>query len=231
MVGKRQLQAVWALVAILGGVVLIQALLPESGVAQGKSLAARVAALEAKLACVTASGTDVWFAGCNVHILNGTGVTGTTNSLGNLIIGYNEDTGTTVVRTGSHNLVIGPEHGYSSYGGLVAGLGNTVSGPHASVSGGRDNLASGPSASVSGGGGNVATGNWASVSGGVNNGASGQAASVSGGADNLASGETASVSGGFANEASGARASVSGGNGGTAPDEYDWRAGDLFEDD
>lgn len=47
-------------------------------------------------------------------------------------------------RTGLHNIVIGPEHSYSSYGGFIAGHDNIVSGgrgreadsPHDWVAGG-----------------------------------------------------------------------------------------------
>ena len=48
-------------------------------------------------------------------------------------------------------LVVGPEHTYSSYGGLVAGLNNNVTGANTSVSGGWDNNASKAYSSVSGG--------------------------------------------------------------------------------
>ena len=75
---------------------------------------------------------DVIFAGCNVHVQNGQGGTDISNGVGNLIIGYNE-TGGSLARSGSHNVVIGPEHSYSSYGGLVAGFDNTLSGAFASV--------------------------------------------------------------------------------------------------
>src|SRR5687768_1016931 len=48
--------------------------------------------LQAKLACMSMTGNDVFFTGCNVHVRNGLGATTTGgNSLGNLIIGYNED--------------------------------------------------------------------------------------------------------------------------------------------
>ena len=97
---------------------------------------------------------DIVFEGCNVHIRNGTGRTNSKNGTSNLIIGYNEDDELVTPkseasdygpndRSGSHNLVIGPEHTYSSYGGLVAGYRNTVSGTYASVSGGGQNVASG----------------------------------------------------------------------------------------
>jgi hypothetical protein len=97
----------------------------------------------------------------------------TLNGLGNLIVGYNE-TGTVLhgdleVRTGSHNLVVGPGHTYSSYGGVVAGFMNRSTGVYATVTGGSENTASAPASSVSGGNFCRAQGNFSSVSGGVNN--------------------------------------------------------------
>ena len=174
----------------------------------------------------TASGAsavdDVIFTGCNVHVQNGQGSTASSNGVGNLIIGYNEDDvfinpghpayGPNA-GDGSHNVVIGPEHSYFSYGGLVAGYSNTVSGDYASVSGAY----------------NTASGIMASISGGWYNTASGTYASVSGGESNEASGTSASVSGGFGNEASGTRASVSGGDSRTASGQYNWRAGGLSQ--
>ena len=185
---------------------------------------------------------DVVFEGCNVHFRNGASSTNTTNGLGNLIVGYNEDLNTVGVsaprtlgtndRSGSHNVVIGPEHEYSSHSGLVVGVGNIISGEYASVSGGRDNEASGDYGSVSGGQNNEASGDAASVSGGLANVASGSYASVSGGNNNTAgpasassvsggrlnraTGEAASVSGGYHNWASGKRSSISGGKNQTA---------------
>lgn len=167
------------------------------------ALIARISVLETTLASVTTEngGDDVVFTGVNVHVRSGSGSTdGTVNGLGNLIVGYNEDVGGDAARTGSHNLIVGPEHSYSSYGGFVAGYYNSVSGANASVSGGYDNRASG---------------SYSSVSGGLSNTASGSYSSVSGGYYNTASGAYSSVSGGGVHDASG-----------TA----DWRAGDLWED-
>ena len=88
-------------------------------------------------------GTDAYFSGFNVHIQSGTGATdGPLNGRGNLIVGYNKaSNGQT--RTGSHNLIVGDEHEYTSFGGFVAGLANRVTGVYASVSGGEDNTTSG----------------------------------------------------------------------------------------
>ena len=81
-----------------------------------------MAALETKLLPVSAaqSGstvTDVYYTNVNLHIRSGAGATnGPINGRGNLIVGYDEENGDP--RTGSHNLVIGRYHSYSSFGGL-----------------------------------------------------------------------------------------------------------------
>jgi hypothetical protein len=137
------------------------------------------------------AGPHVIFTGANVHIRSGSGYTNdniyngeTLTGLGNLIVGYNEGAAS---RTGSHNLVIGPLHSYTLYGGFVAGYLNTISGAGSSVSGGYGNDASGDCSSVSGGVYNTASGHYSSVSGGISNEASGYISSVSGGSDNTAS--------------------------------------------
>jgi len=156
-------------------------------------------------------GTTVRFEGVNVQIVDGSGDTaGATNGLGNLLIGYDEDDGGDT-KTGSHNLVLGRDHSYTSYGGLVGGRNNTISGAHASVLAGNSNTASGANAGVAGGLANDASGTNASVCGGQGNEASGPEATVSGGRLNDATGDNASVSGGFTNTASNTNASVSGG--------------------
>jgi hypothetical protein len=43
------------------------------------------------------------------------------NGLGNVVIGYNEPRGAGDDRSGSHNLVIGSQNNFSSYGGFMAG--------------------------------------------------------------------------------------------------------------
>jgi len=207
-------------------------------------LQAELAVLQNLFAGVSRSGDDIFFDNMNVHIRNGLGETdgvvdGTltdpavVNGLGNLIVGYNEADPISSDKTGSHNLVVGWRNNYSSAGGLVTGVRNTVSGIYASVSGGEDNTASGNGASVSGGqnntasgedssvsggGGNLASGLRSSVSGGQNNTANGRESSVSGGAENTASEFGSSVSGGIFNTASGTGSSVSGGESNNASD-------------
>ncbi len=161
--------------------------------------------------------------GVNVQIVNGLGNTDSTNGLGNLIVGYNElGNPAGDVRVGSHNVCIGVRDTYSSYGGIVVGQDNAVTGAYSSVTGGRNNLASGVSSHISGGGGdypighvyqegNLASGPFSSVSGGVVNVASGRWDAVSGGNHNLASGGGSSVSGGQNNIASGPSSWAAGG--------------------
>jgi hypothetical protein len=174
----------------------------------------------------------VQVSGANVQIVNGEGKTATTNGAGNLVIGYDENP-LSRPQTGSHDVIFGEEQEFTSYGGMVGGLFNAITGPYDSVTGGEANTASGGRASVSGGAFNTANGTLSSVSGGYKNSASaaalyssvsgghenkaeGQYASVSGGGLNTASGPSASVSGGLNNTASGDSASVTGGQGNTA---------------
>lgn len=158
-------------------------------------------------------------------------------------------------KAGSHNLVVGDEHNYGRWAGIVSGWANTANGRYASVTGGYYNRASAVGASVNGGAFNVAlggvstisgghnnttTGSYSSVTGGWGNVASGSSSSVtgggfneataiistvSGGTENKASADGTSVSGGTLNEASGYRSSVSGGNRRTATGTFDWAGG------
>jgi hypothetical protein len=65
---------------------------------------------------------------------------------------------------------------------------------------------------------------------GSSNEVTGRNSSVCGGSNNKAQGSHSSVSGGHGNVASGVTASVSGGELRTAPDENNWAAGELFEE-
>jgi hypothetical protein len=154
-----------------------------------------VATLEERLKHFSREKNEIFITGANLHILNGLGRTGCgseeepipdcPNGLGNLIVGYNEprpeEEGENI-RAGSHNVVVGQEHNFSRFGGLVVGVDNTISGDFAVVSGGDSNTASALASAVSGGMFNTASGQALSVSGGQGNTASGEASSVSGGA-------------------------------------------------
>jgi len=120
------------------------------------------------------------FSGMNVQIVNGLpfqfpAQNRDTNGLGNLIIGLNVpriENGNCYAhnwlscedeRSGSHMLVIGDGHNYSSFGGMVAGDFNETSGPLSSVFSGLGNIASGDAASISGGLLKTATGDFCIV--------------------------------------------------------------------
>ncbi len=154
------------------------------------------------------SGALITFEGVNLQIVNGTGQTNQVNGLGNLIIGYNalrqkaglrstcslgqywnDPTNCTAnggiwgknFKTGSHNLIVGDQNAYSSYGGIVAGFGNVISGESAMVTGGVDNIASGENSSITGGYYNTASGPSSSINGGRGNIAEDPYATISGG--------------------------------------------------
>jgi hypothetical protein len=179
----------------------------------------------------------IQFSGVNVQVVSGAGKThAAVNGEGNLVIGYDENPENRLVQTGSHNLVLGEDQSFRSYGGIVAGLFNTISGPFSSVTGGNTNEASGETSSVTGGFGNGATASYSSVTGGGANRASGSEAwvgsgtfntasalesSVVGGNENSATQVHAWVGGGSKNTAAGAYSSVFGGKGLTASGEYE----------
>jgi hypothetical protein len=193
------------------------------------TLPAQMTDVQSTLGCMSKVGNDVVFEGCNVHVRSGSGSTdGVLNGLGNLVVGYSEGAGI-ADRSGSHNLVVGRFHEYSSWGGFLAGSSNSVTAPGASVCGGILNKAHGEHSIVSGGEVNTADGTRSSVSGGTGNTASGEYASVGGGAGNVASGFVASVNGGVDNHANGTRATVSGGRARSASATDSWVAGSLFE--
>jgi hypothetical protein len=140
------------------------------------SLQTRIDRLENLLRSVYRNGDDIYFSGVNVHIIDGSGNTwGPVNGLGNLIVGYNETrTFPPNDRSGSHNIIIGNAHNFSSYGGLVIGEFNNITAPYASVTGGFGNTASGRSSAVGGGNSNTASGQTSTVGGGRLRSVSGQ---------------------------------------------------------
>ena len=172
------------------------------------------------------------FSGVNVQIINGEGATATNNGEGNLVIGYDENQGKHE-QTGSHDLVLGYEQTFTSYGGILAGRENTITAPFAEVLDGFANTASGEYAAIGAGDRNTASGTYGAwIGGGWHNTSSGSSSAVTGGAYNNAGGENGSISGGegnstsglydpyvgggFANKAIGHWSSVSGGEENTA---------------
>jgi hypothetical protein len=67
----------------------------------------------------------IQFSGVNVQIVNGEGATATTNGAGNLAVGYDEPSGApgSHPQTGSHNLIVGEQQTYTSYGAILGGIG------------------------------------------------------------------------------------------------------------
>jgi hypothetical protein len=155
----------------------------------------------------------------NLQIVNGTGTTnGAPNGHGNLLIGYNAPRPGAVApqRTGSHSVIIGDRHHWTSYAHLLAGFSHSASGQGASITGGSASTASGDWSAVTGGFVNTARGDWSAVTGGSANVASGHGGSVTGGTENTASGLNAVVSSGRENTATGSLAFVGGGRENTA---------------
>jgi hypothetical protein len=144
----------------------------------------QVAPVADKLVHVSRSGNDLFITGANLHICNGLGNTETTNGLGNLVIGYNETRGDGDDRTGSHNLVVGQQQNFSSFGGFVAGLDNNILGPYASVTGGTGNTATGRGSWIGGGQDNTANAPSDAVSGGQNSAVGGESDPASDGLEN-----------------------------------------------
>lgn len=187
----------------------------------------------------------VLVSGANLQVVDGSGDTeGPVNGLGNIIVGYNETDVYSPAQFGSHNLVVGPEHAYNSYGGLVAGKANSVSGPYASITGGMENFAPGEASSVTGGVRNQATGRFSSVSGGEQNHAGGvsscavggkknhahgYASAILSGYENVTAGGWSAISGGQENYAQGNYSTVGGGRDRSAPGSSSWRAGSLLQ--
>jgi hypothetical protein len=160
----------------------------KSADAQSRSQGDRIEALhdtlstlQDKLVHITSATTadglnEVVISGANLRIVNGLRATRTTNGVGNLIIGYNEPRlpgrpppggppSDPNNRTGSHNIIVGSGHNFSSFGGLVVGNSNEISGDFAAVSGGNLNTASGVLAAVSGGRNRMAEGDFDWVAG------------------------------------------------------------------
>lgn len=166
-------------------------------------------------------GGDVIFEGANLHIRSGSGSTsGNTNGKGNLIIGYNEmstDMALSQPRTGSHNLVVGSYHAFSSYGGVVFGDSNAVLAPHgtilggvlnkietrdrivatdSTIVGGSNNFIMSPRSTIGGGKGGVARGDSSSIVGGLYNVSEGEWSVVLGGQQNRVAGQGSVILGG-----------------------------------
>ena len=150
---------------------------------------------------------DIVIEGANLRVRSGSGSTdGTVNGAGNVIIGYGEansltgqctggtDAGNVCVatgcvggsctavgeQTGSHNLIVGKNVAFTSWGGVASGSGHVLNAAGA-VALGRNNVVNGDYGVVSGGTTNLADAENSTVSGGVANQALHSSATVSGG--------------------------------------------------
>lgn len=144
--------------------------------------------------CITAQ-----LSGLNLQIVNGEGSTNTTNCKGNLIIGYNEErSGTPVSRTGSHNLVLGIKHNYSSFSGFINGTANTItqSGEYCSILNGNECFANAKYVSICNGRDHKGNASLSTIVGGFDNGGTGQTSVVVGGMNNRADGNYSVILGG-----------------------------------
>lgn len=139
-----------------------------------QQLEARIKKLEALLDNVTRKGNDLVLSNLNLIINNGSGTVARTNGTGNLVVGY-DDPG-----SGSHNILVGSKNRCSSYGSIVSGSGNSVSGKNAAAIGGNGNSASGDSSTILGGRDNNASGAYSSVMGGSENKAKGDYTGING---------------------------------------------------
>ncbi|MEM1008243.1 MAG: hypothetical protein AAGJ35_04505, partial [Myxococcota bacterium] len=148
----------------------------------------------------------------NLHVVNGTGNTTANNRFGNVLIGYNRNAAST---TGSHNLLIGDQNSYSSYGGLALGSSNRLIGPYSMAVGNRNtasiyaiatganNAAIVPYATSIGGSNNTSNVTYGSIFGGYENRVEfNPHATVVGGRRNFARGRYSAIVGGFNNIAS-----------------------------
>jgi len=196
-----------------------------------------VLALDGILAYDVASET-ARFTGVDVQVTNGQGAN-TINGRGNLIVGYNQArTGAAICskggdagnsqsacesfggvwaanhKSGSHNLVVGEGHAYSSFGGVLFGQNNAVTSWTGTVLGGVNNVVRADRGSVAAGAANVVIGNGAVVSGG---------------SLNRALGAWSRIGGGYQNSTDAAYSVVSGGYGHLVPSSatYSWRGGGL----
>jgi len=249
--------ALFAAEGASAGVVQDQQTQIDDLLARVETLESQNAAMAALLSGVSRNGSTLVLTAMNLQIVNGLGSTDgdfgfgpTANGLGNLIVGYDEVTdGCTddcELKTGSHSIIVGPRHEYTSYGSVVVGVHHRALAPYASALGGTGNYVSGQFAVAVGGANGGSTGNWTSVFGGEQNFAGGDWATAVGGYFNNAQGENATAvggdqndatgafsvtTGGFINTASGPGAVVSGGYGRSADGVYDWVAGTLFQDE
>ncbi len=166
------------------------------------------------------------FQACNVYIQDGEGHTAprsTPNGLGNLIIGYDEGVaGQYPANFGCHNLILGVDNSYSSYGGIVAGTDNSIEAPSASVLGGVGNDNTGNNCVIVSGQSNKINGQSSAILSGVRNLITSEESAVIAGESNIVTGAYGCVVGGKQNVVLGSWATVSSGLANGAMQAYSW---------
>lgn len=142
-----------------------------------EELELKLARLQFILNGVTRKKNEIYFNNINLHVINGSGSTESSNGTGNIVVGYNE--GGNV--SGSHNIVVGKNNGVFSYGGIVTGNKNRVEGEYGAAIGGNKNLVTKAYGIAVGGEGNKALGKFSTVAGGEKNSAKGDFSIIAGG--------------------------------------------------
>lgn len=182
---------------------------------------------------IQVNGQDIYITGYNLHIRSGSDYTYSAgpgfDGLGNLIIGYNNNDNFQESQSGTHNLVIGDNHEYTSHGGLVAGHNNLIAGIASSVPGGEENKALGDWSVAIGGRLNSASNNNSIVAGGEGNSANKYGSTIFGGSSNEipanSNGDLATIIGGIFNLSQGVGAVTIGGIGNNSKGVVDMVAG------
>jgi hypothetical protein len=150
---------------------------------------------------------DIYLTGANLNVRKRAD-TNQADGLGNLIVGYNF--GPAEHKTGSHNLVVGPSHTYTSLWGIVAGYDHAITAPRAAAIGGNGSTVEGAGAVSVGGRDATVTGDDAVVLGGSQNTATGRTAVMVGGSGNAATATGAVMVGGRSMQAAQAYRTVVG---------------------
>ncbi len=95
--------------------------------------------VKARTKFLSTVGTDTYFSGTNLHIVNGS-ADSWSNGLGNLIVGKNAPRNNGQdFRIGSHNIIFGNGINYSGQNGLLGGQGNQIDSDYGIVLTGHDN--------------------------------------------------------------------------------------------
>jgi hypothetical protein len=162
--------------------------------------------------------------GVNLQIVNDLGATNTANSTGNLIIGYNEESGIAGQiheRTGSHNLIMGTVNDYfnNAYGSIITGHFNTVTASNSSIIASELSQIDGSFSTINGADSAVVFApEFGNVLGGELNAVLADHATITGGLGNWINGV-------------GPHGTVSGGWNRTVNTSKDWAAGSLYENE